>query len=76
MVAETYIEGDEVARAHCASSASDARGDDTDSCVDETVYVGSFDETFYALDALTGARRWSYTTNGARAFRRRGGILW
>jgi outer membrane protein assembly factor BamB len=26
------------------------------------VYIGSYDDTLYALDAVTGARKWSYTT--------------
>jgi outer membrane protein assembly factor BamB len=38
--------------------------------VDGTVYVGSWDGTFYALDAATGAEKWSYTvtTDDALAF--------
>lgn len=33
--------------------------------VDGTVYIGSWDEKVYALDAATGTPRWTYTTGGA-----------
>jgi len=29
-----------------------------------TVYIGSHDDTVYALNAATGTRRWTYTTSG------------
>lgn len=31
-------------------------------CANGVVYVGSFDNNVYALDAATGALKWSYTT--------------
>jgi outer membrane protein assembly factor BamB len=33
--------------------------------VDGTVYVGSWDNTVYALDAATGRERWTYDTEGS-----------
>ena len=36
--------------------------------VNGVVYVGSFDNNVYALNASTGAKLWSYTTGGAMYF--------
>lgn len=32
--------------------------------VDATVYIGSWDGYFYAIDLVTGKKRWAYETNG------------
>ena len=37
-----------------------------------TVYIGSGDQQVYALDAATGAVRWSFATGGERRFTARG----
>jgi WD-40 repeat-containing protein len=36
--------------------------------VDGTVYVGSWDETLYAVDAATGEREWVFTRPSRRVF--------
>ncbi len=36
-----------------------------DSYVTNTVFAGNRDGNFYALDAVTGLKKWSYTTGGA-----------
>lgn len=55
----------------CYSSCT-ADGDADSVCVKEcqdcTVYVGSADNNFYAIDAETGSLKWKYTTDGAIEF--------
>ncbi len=53
----------------CYESCTEDETQGTDPCVkkcqDCTVYIGSADNNFYAIDAETGALEWKYTTGGA-----------
>ena len=60
-------EVDDVCYAGCQEDLTSGQNSDEciKSCQDCTVYVGSADNNFYAIDSETGALKWKYTTNGA-----------
>jgi len=39
--------------------------DSSPTVVNGILYIGSYDDKIYALDAATGTYKWSYTTGGA-----------
>ena len=44
----------------------------TPAIADGTVYIGSYDGKFYALNAQTGALKWKFATEGERRFEAKG----
>ena len=47
-------------------------GPATPAIADGTLYIGSYDGKFYALDARTGALKWKFATEGERRFEAKG----